>query len=110
MSPKVPPKVVSPTKPLESSTMTLEEREEIFHQIGKVENKMDGVENKMDENMKEMEIKMDENMKEMENKMDENREHMEKKMLELQNSMSSIILRALDEGLPIGDIKMKGNH
>jgi hypothetical protein len=42
--------------------------------------------------------------------MDENQEHMEKKMLELQNSMSSMILHALDERLPIGDIKMQGNH
>jgi hypothetical protein len=31
-------------------------------------------------------------------------------MLELQNSMSSMILHALDERLPKGDIKMQGNH
>jgi hypothetical protein len=31
-------------------------------------------------------------------------------MLELQNSISSIILHTLNERLPKGDIKMKGNH
>jgi hypothetical protein len=64
-----------------------------------VEKKRDGMENKMDENRKEMEKKMD-----------KNREHMEKKMLELKIFMSSMILDALDERLPKGDIKMKGNH
>jgi hypothetical protein len=33
MAPKVPPKFSSPTKPPKSSTMTQEERDEIFHQI-----------------------------------------------------------------------------
>jgi hypothetical protein len=77
MDPKVPPKFISPTKPLESSTMTQEERKEKFYQIGKVEKKID-------ENMKDMENNMDENRKEMENSMEENMsengEHVEKKM------------------------------
>jgi len=46
----------------------------------------------------------------VENNMDENQEHMENKMLELKISMSSLILHALDERLPEGDIKMHGNH
>jgi hypothetical protein len=75
-----------------SSTMTQEEKKEFFYQIGKVEKKMDEVENKMDENKKEME------------------KHREKKMLELQKSMSSMILHALDERVPKGDIKVQGNH
>jgi uncharacterized membrane-anchored protein YhcB (DUF1043 family) len=61
-----------------------------------MEKNMNVVENKMDENRKEMEKKMDE----VENKMDENRKEMEKhmeNMLELQNPMSSMILHALDE-------------
>jgi hypothetical protein len=49
MAPKFPPKVISQTKTSESLTMTQEEREETFHRIRKVEEKMDGVENKMDE-------------------------------------------------------------
>jgi hypothetical protein len=53
---------------------------------------MDVVENKTDENRKEMEM------------------HMENNMLELQNSMSSMILHSLHERLPIGYIKMQGNH
>jgi seryl-tRNA synthetase len=96
MAPKVPPNVISPTKSLESSTMTQEEREEIVHHIGKVEKKMDRVENKTNEVVN----KMDENRKEMEKKMDENREHMKNNMLQLQNSMSSMILHALDDRIP----------
>jgi hypothetical protein len=46
---------------------------------------------------------MMENMEKME-------KHMENKMLELKNSMSSMILHALDERLPKGDIKLQGNH
>jgi hypothetical protein len=61
MDPKVPPKFTSPNKPPNISTMTQEEREEMFHRIGKVENKMD------------------ENRKDMEMIMDENREHMERR-------------------------------
>jgi hypothetical protein len=81
MAPKMPPKFTSPNKPLESSTMTQEEREENFHHIGKVEKKIDEVENNMDENRKEVENKMEVNRKYMENNMDENQEHMENNML-----------------------------
>ena len=69
MAPKVPPKFTSPNKPPESSTMTQEEREETFHQIGKVEKKMNDMENKMDENRKEMEKNMDYMENHMENNM-----------------------------------------
>jgi hypothetical protein len=101
-TPNIPPKFISPTKSPESSTMTQEEIEEIFHQIGKVEKKMDGVENKMGE----VENMMDENRKDMEKNMGENQDHMEN-MLELQNFMSFMILHALDEILPKEDIKRK---
>jgi hypothetical protein len=53
---------------------------------------------------------MERNMELVEMNMDENTKHMENKMLELKNSMSSMILHALDERIHKGDIKMKGNH
>jgi hypothetical protein len=40
MAPKGAPKITSPTKPPKSSTMTQEEREEIFHQMEQMEKKM----------------------------------------------------------------------
>ena len=49
MAPKKDKNFTSPSKPPESSTMTKEEREEIFQQIGKVEKKIDEVEKKMDD-------------------------------------------------------------
>jgi hypothetical protein len=105
--------------------MTQDKRDEHFHQIEKMEKNMNEnsahmvvVENKMDENRKEMENhmekKMDENSREMKNKMDENwnemEKHMEKKMLQLKNSMYFMFLHALYERIPIGDITMQGNH
>jgi hypothetical protein len=68
------------------------------------------MEKKIDENQDHMEKKIDENQDHMEKKIDENQDHMEKKMLDLQNSMSFMMLHALDERIPIGDIKMKGNR
>jgi hypothetical protein len=123
MASKCHPKFTSPNKPTKIFSITHEENEEIHNNLSKLEDKLNGLsvrlitsvelvniqrkiqdmKNKMDENQEHMERKM-------ENKMDENREHMEKKMLELQNSMSSMILHALDERLPIGNIKMQGNH
>jgi hypothetical protein len=46
---------------------------------------------------------MEKNMNDMKSKMDENKE-------EIQKYMSSIILQALDERLPKGDMKMLGTH
>jgi hypothetical protein len=110
MDPKAPPKFTSPNKPPEIPTMTQEERDEIFHQIEKMEKKMnensahmDVVENMMDENRKDMEKNMDENRKEME-------KNMENKMLELKIFMYYVILHALDERLLIRDIKMQCNR
>jgi tetrahydromethanopterin S-methyltransferase subunit B len=70
MAPKGAPKFTSPTKPPESSTMTEEEREEIFHQMEQLEKKMNenreqmvnNMEKKMDENREQMEMNMDEKM------------------------------------------------
>jgi len=85
-------------KPLESSIVTQEKREDIFHQLKKLENQVNELsvnsitsnelmENKMDH----MENNMDENKVQMEKKMDENKVQIEKKLEELQKSMSTII-------------------
>lgn len=66
-APNAPLKFTSPTKPPKSSTMTQDEKDNVFYQIGKMEKKMDEVEKKMEN-------------------------HMENKMLELQNFISSMIL------------------
>jgi glutamyl-tRNA reductase len=111
MDPKVPPKVTSPNKPPESSIMTQEEKDDFFHQIGKMEKKMnenmEHMEKKMNENSAHMENKMDENRYQMERKMNENQEHVENKMEELKKSMYDTLLHTLDERLPKGDKKCK---
>jgi hypothetical protein len=52
MAPKAPPKLTSPNKPPESSTMTQEERDEFFHQIEKMEKKMNENSAHMDNKIK----------------------------------------------------------
>jgi hypothetical protein len=85
------PNIASPTKPIEISTMTWEEREEIFHQLSKLENQFneffvksitsnDMMEKKMDENRDHIEKNTDENRDQMEKNMHGNRVPMEKKM------------------------------
>jgi hypothetical protein len=81
MAPKGPPNISSPTKPSESSTMTQEEREDIFHQ-------MEHMKKMMGENMEQMENKMGiwnrwkrrwvKIWNQMENKMDKNMEEIKK--------------------------------
>jgi hypothetical protein len=87
MDQKGAPKFTSPIKPLESSTMTREEREDIFHHLDKFENQFNELSVKSITSNKLMEN----NMEHMEKNMDENRVQMEKNMDELKNSMSTII-------------------
>jgi seryl-tRNA synthetase len=99
------PKFNLQTKPLESSTMIQEEREEIFHQLDKLENQFNELSVKSITCNELMEKKMEH----MENNMDENRVQIEKKMEELQNSMSTI-LQTLDGRLSKSDIVTKETH
>jgi flagellar biosynthesis chaperone FliJ len=69
--------------------MNQEERDEICHQIEKVEKKMN-------ENM--------------EKKMNEYWDHMEKNMEELKKSIYEMFLHTLDERVHKGDNKMEGSH
>jgi hypothetical protein len=130
MAPKAPPKFTSPAKPPETSTMTQDEIQEIYHQMEKritenrkqMEHKMDetikinmvemenNMDKKMNENSAHMEYKLDKKMDDMKNKMDENKEEIQKTMKELQNYLSSMIFHVLDERISKGDIKMQGNQ
>ena len=92
MDPKDPPKFTSPNKPPKIPTMTQEERDEIFHQIEKMEKKMNG------------------NSLDMDNEMNENLEHVEKKMEEWKHFMYDVLLHTLDDRLPKGDNKIQGNR
>lgn len=76
MAPNGAPKFTSLAKPLESQTMTKEEREQFFHQ--------------MDKMVKNMGKKMDESRKWRENNMDE-------KIENFKNSMYTIFLHTLQE-------------
>jgi uncharacterized protein YwgA len=97
MMPNVPPKVTSPSKPLEILAMTQEEKDKNFHQIEKVEKKMnekwEHMEKKMNENGVHMENNMDENSYQMERKMNENQEHMENKMEELKKTRCKELMK-----------------
>jgi hypothetical protein len=96
MAPKDPPKFTSPIKPLENSTMTQDEIDEIYFLMEKriIVNR-EQMEHKMDETMKrnmdEMEKNMDKNMYENKNEMkinmDETKNKIEKKMDDMKNKM-----------------------
>jgi predicted nucleic acid-binding Zn-ribbon protein len=117
-----PKKVKIPIKPLEVSSMTQEENEDIHNRLSKLEEQLKDMSEKynnwvnsqrkiqvMEGKMDGMENKMDD----MENKMEENKNGIKK---EIQNymkemkKMSSMIFQALDEKFPKGDIKTEGTH
>ena len=111
MVPKAPPKFTSPAKPPESSTMTRDEIEEIYHQMEKrITENREQMEKKIIENKEEIKRNMDENKNHIKKKMGENKEEKQNSMKEMKTSMSSMIFQALDERLLKGDIKMQGTH
>jgi hypothetical protein len=87
------PKITTPIKPLEISSMGFEENEEIHNKLSKLEEQLNELsvryitsndvvkkqiqiqymKNKTNKHKKRMEKKMDEKMEHMENKMDESR-------------------------------------
>jgi predicted nucleic acid-binding Zn-ribbon protein len=77
------PKITSPIKPPEISSMTHEENEEIHNQLSKLEDQLNELSARSitsndlvntQRQIQHMENKMNENKEHMENKMDENRE------------------------------------
>jgi hypothetical protein len=95
---KSAPKIISPIKPLESSSMTHEENEEIHNQLSKWENQINKLNDRSVKNSDLINAKI-----EIERKMD-------KRMEELNNSMSIIFLHSLYDRFPKQYVNMQGIH
>jgi hypothetical protein len=111
-----PKNMSTPIKPQEVSSMTQEENEDIHNTLSKLEEQLKDLSENSNNwvnsqrQIQEMERKMDD----MENNMEENKndikEEIQNSMKEMQKSMSSMIIQALDERFPKGDMKMQGTH